>query len=92
MMDEEMFEKRLKGRYAPRGKSDLAAQIIRASRETGRPFWAEIQTMFILPSPAYALAASVVLGLFIGLEFMTEYDAFETEFLSLLSVDEGDWL
>ena len=60
--------------------------------------WSDIQAMFVIPRPAYALAMAVVIGLFVGLGDGalndTVSDADLTSFLSAASADfdEGNWL
>ena len=60
--------------------------------------WSDMQAMFVIPRPAYALAMAVLIGLFVGLEDSALNDNTpSTDFTSFLSVasadfDEGNWL
>lgn len=60
--------------------------------------WNDIQAMFVIPRPAYALAMAIVIGLFVGLGDSAFNDnvssADFTSFLSVASADfdEGNWL
>ena len=82
----------------------LAQRIINMSQphkqtaDSWAAIWADIQAMFVIPRPAYALALAVFLGLFIGWDNTTaENAASSLDMASFLSVDatdidNGDWL
>ncbi len=59
--------------------------------------WADFQSMFVLPRPAYALALAAIFGLLIGFDTSaSSTDPIYSNFTSFLQadadIDEGNWL
>jgi hypothetical protein len=84
--------------------SGLAQRIInmahprKTKTERWADIWADIQFMFVIPRPAYALALAAVFGLLLGFDYPTATESdVHADFTSFLSVDnsdfdEGGWL
>jgi hypothetical protein len=74
------------------------AQPRKPKTERWEDIWMDIQAMFVIPRPAYALVLAAFFGLIIGLDYTsTTVDASHNDFTSFLSadnadLDEGNWL
>lgn len=94
----------MESRSIPAPSSNLAERIIQASlahQSQGRSgfdlWWRTFWDAFMLPRPAYVMAAIFALGLFMGLYVDLVNNAADTDqIVSLLytaeGVTEGDWL
>lgn len=90
---------------APNASHDLAERIIfaalqqpaaiyrAADRFSWSGLWADMTTMFYGARPAYALAASLVIGIVVGLQGgdSSGLDP-QQDWISFLNFDEGTWL
>lgn len=98
------LENVMQERYIPAPSSNLAERIIEASlmhQKQGRSgvdlWWRTFWDAFMLPKPAYVMAAIFVLGLFMGLYTdvasagLDQHSAVELVYTAE-SVIEGDWL
>ncbi len=91
--DDEKLEYLLSQRYVPSAPGGLAERIIAAagSRDVAgvpRPWWSELADFFILPQPAIAFAACLVVGLFFGLEAEDFYILTQEDWSSFLYISE----
>lgn len=76
------------------------AQARPARHEGWADIWADVQAMFVIPRPAYALALAAVFGLLIGFDTTaSSADPVYSNFTSFLQadadiadIDEGNWL
>lgn len=67
------------------------AQPHKPKTEGWQDIWADIQAMFVIPRPAYALVLAAFFGLIIGLDYTsTTVDTSHNDFTSFLSADSGD--
>lgn len=87
----------LKTRRKVHAPSNLANRIIQASldksdKQSWTDIWEEIKGMLIIPQPAYALAATVIFGLLLGLESGSLFEFWEYDSQAFLYLDQGEWL
>lgn len=73
------------------------AQPRKPKQDSWADIWADFQSMFMLPRPAYALALAAIFGLLIGFDTTTsQADPVYSNFTSFLQadadIDEGNWL
>lgn len=74
------------------------AQPRKPKHDSWADIWSDIQMMFVIPRPAYALALAAVFGLLIGFDTAAaSADPVYGNFVSFLSadaadMDEGSWL
>lgn len=97
MTKEKSIDGMLKNRFVPNPSSNLSARIIAAAaRHPERSFWeiffSEFSDMFIMPRPAFALAACLLLGLALALQVPVEQAIDQTDYFSFLTFDDGGWL
>lgn len=97
MTDHHNIDRLLKNRFVPNPSTNLSARIIAAAaRHPDQPIWKitlnELSDMFLIPRPAYAIAACVFLGLVFALQIPVEQSAAQTDYFSFLTFDNGGWL
>lgn len=67
------------------------AQPRKPKDDSWAAIWTDIQMMFVIPRPAYALAAAALFGLLIGFDVASaSADPVYGNFVSFLSADAGD--
>lgn len=67
------------------------------AQDSWADIWADFQSMFVIPRPAYALALAAIFGLLIGFDTTAaSTDPVYSNFTSFLQadadIDEGNWL
>lgn len=98
MNDDTDLNTMLNKRSVPPPSSNLASRIMEAARAEHKTpliqsILRDIADMLILPKPAYALAACLVIGLVLGMQIEFENAATTTQDLfSFVEIEEGDWL
>jgi hypothetical protein len=95
----EEIEILLRERAAVKADSMLAERIVVAARQveyktdkSGNTLWQEVMHMFVLPRPVLAAACCLFLGIVIGIEMTSFFDASLQDWDGFLRMDEGDWL
>ena len=74
------------------------AQPRKPKTDSWADIWSDIQSMFVIPRPAYALAVAALFGLLIGFDTSAaSADPVYSNFTSFLQadaadIDEGSWL
>ncbi len=67
------------------------AQPHKPKQDSWADIWTDIQMMFVIPRPAYALALAAVFGLIIGFDgTASSADPVYSNFTSFLQADAGD--
>lgn len=107
MHEDILLDTILRERYVPEMPTNLAYRIIEAAKPRGaeRGFtWAAFQRVmaeiFVIPQPAFAMVAVLVLGAVVGAYYTSEHDMtmkmaqdnFSSVITAELSVDYGDFL
>lgn len=86
-------ETMIQNRTVPPHSPDLAMRIMAAARAQSPSLFREMMMMFVMPKPAYALAASLILGLVFGtiIDFGTTASSVDTLSQAdvLFYLDEG---
>lgn len=97
MNDETDFNRILQKRSIPKPGNNLASRITAAATmQKHVPFhlivMQEVMDMIVLPKPAYALAASLVLGLVVGFQIEMANDVAIQDWFSFAQIEEEGWL
>ncbi len=100
MNDNSNLERILHERHVPAASTNLAARIKTSAKVTQDiPFYQsllnDITSIMIIPKPAYALAAMLVLGVFIGVEMNTGTDmalSSTDDLFAFADIEQGGWL
>ena len=97
MTQDKTTDRLLKNRFVPNPSTNLSSRIIAAAgRHPDQPIWKitwnELSEMFLIPRPAYAVAACVLLGLALALQVPVEQAVTQTDYFSFLTFDDGGWL
>lgn len=103
-MNDRRFEALLQSRYMPEPSSNLSERIIEAARmhraqgRSGSGLWMRaFWDAFLLPHPAYVMAAVFAIGMFLGLYSdiagsLDLSDSLTSLIYTAEDVSEGDWL